>query len=90
MEWKAHGEGRAGTVFAPQRHVTAQRPHQFARDAEPEPRSTELARARLIHLSKIVPDRLQIFFVWIPIPVSETSIRSISPSSTAESVTPPL
>src|SRR3954469_8385284 len=58
------GKRRSVTEVAGCKHVTAQGVDQFASNAEAEAGSTKFAGARLVDLTEILPDRLEIDFAY--------------------------
>src|SRR5206468_3802394 len=54
------GERAALAIRALRRRRATQPLEELSRDAQPEPRTAEFARSRLVHLPEILPNRLQV------------------------------
>src|ERR1043166_5134231 len=75
-EWESHGEVGPVSIGAMHGHGAAQPIEQLPSDAQAEPRAAELARARLVHLPEILPDRLQIF-----LPDADAGVDDVDPDA---------
>src|SRR5665213_4508062 len=60
LQWEENGEGRAASVLAGKRDAAAQGTRQLASYAQPQARTAEFARSRLVNLPEVVPDRSQV------------------------------
>src|SRR6185437_4481173 len=70
-------DGKRGSlpVLAAESHAAPERPGQLSRDAETQPRSAELARARLVHLPEVVPYGGQVLLAY-----ADPGIRHVQPN----------
>ena len=87
---KRDRERAALSVRALHRHASAEPLEQLPRDAEPESRAAELARARLVDLPEVLPDRLEVVGADADAGVDDVDPYTAAGRTVARIVTPPL